>query len=74
MIFAIIIFIEEGDEEDLELLKSGALFYWTIGFQKDPYTMRVSLIRFRRIPPITKGQLLRAKVQAGRLGDLLNAG
>lgn len=64
---------EQIDEDDLSLLRPGSIFYWTIGYKKDPYTMTISLIRFRRIPPITKGQLLKANIQASKLKAFFDA-
>jgi len=57
---------EELCDFDLELLESGAIFYWTIGYRYQPggARERVSRIRFRRLPAWTKRQLDEARERA----------
>ncbi|VAW30993.1 hypothetical protein MNBD_CHLOROFLEXI01-5068 [hydrothermal vent metagenome] len=65
---------EEVDTDDLALMKPGAVFYWSIGYLKQPSgTMRVSLIRFRRLPIWRKRQLQKAITEATKLKALLDA-
>lgn len=65
---------EEVDKDDLALMKPGAVFYWSIGYLKQPSgTMRVSLIRFRRLPIWRKRQLQKAITEATKLKALLDA-
>ncbi|MER8013329.1 hypothetical protein [Streptomyces griseoluteus] len=47
--------IEEVSPADLELLREGAIFYWSIGYRDLPSGQRVraSIIRFRRLPPLS---------------------
>jgi hypothetical protein len=60
---------EELCDFDLELLESGAIFYWTIGYryQLGGARERVSRIRFRRLPAWTKRQLDEARERAEAL-------
>lgn len=68
------IMMEEVDKDDLALVKPGAVFYWNIGYLKQPSgTMRISLIRFRRLPLWRKRQLQKAKIEATKLKALLDA-
>lgn len=65
--------LEEVSEDDRDLLKEGAVFYWNIGYlnktcgQKE----RVSLIRFRRLPSWSKEEIDAAKCEAERIKNLL---
>lgn len=49
----------EVPEEDKELLKEGAIFYWNVGhyFTPEGPMISSSMIRFRRLPPISKKYL-----------------
>lgn len=44
--------LSEINQEDMNLLKVGAIFYWSIGHELSKGQMRkISFIRFRRLPP-----------------------
>jgi len=46
---------EEVSEEDMPLLKLGAIFYWNIGYEKlHGQVKKASIIRFKRLPEWTK--------------------
>ncbi|MCB0566867.1 MAG: hypothetical protein KDD01_21065 [Phaeodactylibacter sp.] len=46
---------EEVSEEDMPLLKPGAIFYWNIGYEKlHGQVKKASIIRFKRLPEWTK--------------------
>ena|SRR2546430_6947733 len=62
---------EEVSESDFPLLRPGAVFYWSIGYERKSFGQitRVSLIRFRRLPPLTEEELEGAQIRA----SLLNA-
>ncbi len=67
------IFMEEVDRDDRTLVIPGAVFYWNIGYLQQPSgTMRISLIRFRRLPPWNKRQLQKAKIETAKLKALLD--
>jgi hypothetical protein len=67
------IYLEEVDEEDLGLVKPGAVFYWSIGYlQKPSGTYKASLIRFRRLPHFTNSEIESARAEAHKLLDLFN--
>ena len=60
-----------GDEN---LVVPGALFTWTIGLQSRGPTrqrIRVSDIRFRRLPPVTKEVIAKAEKEAEELSTFL---
>lgn len=65
--------LEEVDPQDRALLQPGATFYWSIGFLKKPSGhYRASLIRFRRLPPLTKPELEAAREKAAQLMTLFD--
>jgi len=65
---------EEISEDDLPLLKAGAVLYWTIGYKTRAGTReRVSTIRLRRLPAWSRADIERVKRQAGELDDLFKA-
>jgi hypothetical protein len=67
------IYLEEIDEEDRQLVTSGAIFYWSIGYLKRPSgTYRTSFFRFQRLPPFGASELKEARFQAQKMLDLLN--
>ena len=46
---------EEVSEEDMALLKPGAIFYWNIGYEKTHgQVKKASIIRFKRLPEWTE--------------------
>ena len=61
--------IEELTEDDIPLIKPGAVFYWSIGYADYPGRPRVrqSRIRFRRLPAWTQAELEHAREAAKRL-------
>lgn len=65
--------IDEVTEDDIPLIKPGAVFYWSIGYADYPGQPRVrqSRIRFRRLPTWTQAELERARKEAKRLTTLL---
>lgn len=69
------ILIEELDPSDHPLLEPGAVFYWSIGYLERPSgRQRSSVIRFRRLPAWTRGELLVARDRASEYRDLFAEG
>lgn len=65
----------EVNDEDLLLLKPGAIFYWNIGYSYTTGTKtRASLIRFKRMPRLTRKQEEAAQARASVLWDKMNWG
>lgn len=64
--------VEEVPKSDRDLIDSGAVFYWTVGFWDSigGLRSRISQIRFRRLPVWSPAELERAKANASRLGQL----
>lgn len=65
--------IEEISEDDAELIKPGAIFYWNIGYL-DSFTgqrTRFSVIRFQRLPVWSKEELNAARREGERLEDII---
>lgn len=60
------IFLSEVVEDDRPLVEEGAVFYWSLGYRDEPNGMRirVSGVRFRRLPSDTDLELLRARARA----------
>jgi hypothetical protein len=54
---------EEVDPIDQEMIRLGAMFYWHIGYRsaQGRPKERISIISFRRLPKISKTDLIRAK-------------
>jgi hypothetical protein len=66
--------IKEIVQEDIELIRPGAVFYWNIGYyDKTSGRLRSSLIRFRRLPLWTKNEINLAKSKAEELSKSINA-
>lgn len=65
--------LEEVSESDRDLVVSGAVFYWSIGFEvaRSGQKRRVSLIRFRRLPTWTVTELAVIEREASELRHLL---
>jgi hypothetical protein len=62
---------EEISEDDLPLLKEGAVLYWTIGYKTRTGTReRVSTVRLRRLPVWSRAEIARVRSQAHELDDL----
>lgn len=66
------IYLEEINEEDLDLLRPGAVFYWSIGYLVKP-TVRYAadFIRFRRLV-WTQQDFEKAKSQSLNFSDLFD--
>ena len=55
----------EVDEQDWDLIASGACFYWYIGYETaSGGRRRVGEIRFRRLPRLTESELLEGRRRA----------
>jgi hypothetical protein len=66
------ILLEELVQEDRKLVEPGAVFYWSIGYLDRPSgRLRISSIRFRRLPAWTSRELEKARAEAKELGVLL---
>lgn len=65
---------EEVPDADRSLVEPGAIFYWNIGYIDNisGQRIRVSIIRFRRLPVWRPEELEAAKLNAQRTRDLLN--
>jgi len=63
------IYLQEIPEEDLLLLKPGAVFYWSIGYLDDRNGQRHNegLIRFRRLPTFSRKDIERANHEAEKI-------
>lgn len=66
------LYIDEVDAPDRALLEVGAIFYWTIGYlhKRNGTTLRASILRFRRMPPLTQDLQRQARVVIEEWGDL----
>lgn len=64
--------VEEVPEPDLSLVSPGAIFYWNVGYETTPSRQikRVSLIRFRRLPPWTLSDIEAVWKRAATLKSL----
>lgn len=65
--------IEEISQEDLDLVKPGAVFYWSIGYldRCSGQRTRASVIRFRRLPAWNSEEIEAAKQEAGRIQEFI---
>jgi hypothetical protein len=64
---------EEIEQEDRKLIRPGAVFYWNIGYL-DLYSgqrLRVSIIRFQRLPAWRKEEINGARKEAERLQSII---
>jgi len=61
-------------EEDIEFIKPGAFFYWSIGYNHSAkgQRKRFSDIRFKRVPVWSKKEIMDARKQAKETSDLVN--
>lgn len=59
--------------DDQALIQEGAVFHWTIAYKSRPYRLRVSEIRFRRMPVWSEGDLSKARAQGAELHRLFGA-
>lgn len=69
------IYLSEISEDDLPLVKPGAMFYWSIGYiiKSTGTKINASVIRFRRMPTWSKQDIEDAKKQVKSLRELFNA-
>ena len=67
---------EEVSPYDHSLIKTGAIFYWDIGYSenKSKQRIRASIIKFRRRPAWTSNELKIARERAKRLTEKLGWG
>lgn len=65
--------IEDVSPDDRSLLMAGAGFYWTLGYQTRPngQRVRVSVVRFRRLPVWTSEEIAAARQWARNVAKLL---
>lgn len=63
--------LEEVSDDDRSLVESGAVFYWSIGYDvaRGGQRTRASRIRFRRLPAWTAKELGEAKERAKKLKE-----
>ena len=65
-------FADLADESDIDLVREGSVFYWTIGRSRNEAgtIANQSLVRFRRVPALTRYQKQQARKEAR---DLMEA-
>lgn len=65
--------ISEISQGDQNLMEQGAVFYWSIGYLDDlgGQRTRTSLIRFRRLPVWSEGEIEKAREDAESIGRLI---
>jgi hypothetical protein len=58
-----------ANESDRDLVQPGAIFYWTIAKGKNVAgtLTNISLVRFRRVPPLSRQKQERARIEAEEL-------
>lgn len=67
------IYVEEVSVTERNLIKSGAVFYWFIGYLDRPQgRVRASIIKFRRLPVWDRYDLNKAEVEAARIRSVLD--
>lgn len=64
------ILLEEISDEDIDLVRPGAVFYWSIGYEDAPSRRRISQIRFRRLPGWTKREIIESEKKAKEFSSL----
>lgn len=66
--------IDDVSDQDLDLLKEGAIFYWSIGYleKSSGQRMRSSIMRFRRLPFWSEIEIEAASKEAENLLRDLN--
>lgn len=64
--------MEEVSQDDIPLLKNGAILYWTIGYERTRtgQLKRVSNVRLRRLPAWSKADIQRVENRARELDEL----
>ncbi|QTA80828.1 Uncharacterized protein dnl_31410 [Desulfonema limicola] len=67
------IFFSEITDEDIELIKPGAVFYWSIGYNHSSTGQRrkFSDIRFRRLPDWSSKEIELARIKAKAVKDYI---
>lgn len=64
--------LEEIYKDDRKLITPGAVFYWNIGYlDSSSGRTRASIVRFRRLPAWTVGEIKEAKREAQRIKKAL---
>jgi len=65
--------MDDISEDDLPLVVAGGIFYWFIGYHtsRQGQVTRQSLIRFRRLPTITRGDIRRIQERTKELSEIL---
>lgn len=65
--------MEEITDQDKDLVKPGAIFYWNIGYldRRSGQRIRASVIRFRRLPKWSRDEIKAAKREAAHLQETL---
>lgn len=67
--------LEEFEPTERDLAKPGAVFYWSIRYADyGRGREKISVIRFRRLPPIAKSIIERSKQQAKNLEEFFKSG
>ena len=68
--------IEELNDDDIPLLKEGAIFYWNIGYliSYGGYRIACHMINFRRLPVWTKKEIEESGERAAALLSWLSSG
>ena len=57
-----------SDQDDIALIKPGAIFFWSIGTRiEGRRSEQVSLIQFRRLPVWTKSEIQQSKQEAAEI-------
>ena len=52
------LYVEDINQDDISLIKEGAMFYWNIGYetQKDGQIKKSSFVKFKRLPKINPNE------------------
>jgi hypothetical protein len=66
-------YVDDVSDGDLELVRPGNVFYWSIGYRISATRQRsrVSLLRFRRLPRWSSRDIERVKAESERLLQVL---
>lgn len=64
--------VAEVSEDDISLLKLGAIFYWFVGYvNQDGQVFKQSLVRFKRIVDFTESEIDFIADEANELNNTL---
>ncbi|MGH7802263.1 MAG: hypothetical protein ACREOW_16835 [Thermodesulfobacteriota bacterium] len=65
--------LEEVSPEDLDLIVTGAIFYWNIGYEDESngQRKRASIIRFRRLPAWSQSEIKEAERETKEIRNFL---